>query len=612
MIKKLLVPAFIFLLASASARVAAQPPAGYYQTAAGKSGSSLKTAFFQIINQYVSADYDGFTALYWGNNYFKKTDWNGAGFFWDMYSDEQRATYNSSLMSREHCMPRSWWENAEGYGGANSDLHNLYPSDYTANSKKSNLPLGEAGVVSWTNGVSRVGQNVYPGYEGTIFEPADEYKGDFARTYFYMVTAHEDYADRWKNDGLASMLQPGTYPVFQDWAIGMLLKWARQDPVSQKETDRNDAVFAIQQNRNPFIDFPDLYEYIWGNRMTEAFAVPAPPASPALITPQNGLMVDFGTVKTSETKTKTIPVRSVLLTQNLLLSLEQNQSGFFSINKTAVNAAESNQAGGVLAAVSYTPLSAGTHTAVLKITDTADGISSSVNLSAVGVTSLMVDPVTPADDDDVLFFYQGPWMKASLPANFTTNISTAPYSNGDLKFSKSKDYLTFTFTESPGFMRFAIYPRNAWGANANHLYVYEGTSESTIGSIPVADFDNAFITVGDSYNNTPPIPLRENTRAVKIEYQKVAQNVGITNLFVTRRATTAINESDDTTRPQVATTPDGVRLSHLPLGVVISVHSLSGQTILKTKAESSELEISVSQRGVYLVRIGEWCAKVIR
>ncbi len=92
-----------------------------------------------------------------------------------------------------------------------------------------------------------------------VFEPADEYKGDFARTYFYVVTAYQNLS--WK---YTYMVADGDYPSLQPWAIEMLLKWHRDDPVSEKELKRNEVVYSIQTNRNPFIDYPELAEYIWG------------------------------------------------------------------------------------------------------------------------------------------------------------------------------------------------------------------------------------------------------------------------------------------------------------------------------------------------------------
>lgn len=252
---------------------------GYYDKLEGLSKASLKTATHDLIRDHEYLNFDEkTTARYWWDNYFIKTDWHPDGYYWDMYSNEQHSTYTASnVQNREHCMPRSWWGKRDKYSSydANGDLHNLFPSDYAANAAKSNLPLGEVGISQFENGSSKVGRNTYPkGYQGQVFEPADEYKGDFARIYFYMVTCYEDYAYNWRNDATKSMLQKGTYPSFQPWAIEMLLKWHRNDPVSEKERDRNKQVYRIQNNRNPFVDNPELAEYIWGNMSDKPFHLP--------------------------------------------------------------------------------------------------------------------------------------------------------------------------------------------------------------------------------------------------------------------------------------------------------------------------------------------------
>lgn len=251
-------------------------PVDYYGKADGCKGPALKTALHELIREHSCPSFDQNTsARFWWENYFTKTDWHPDGYFWDMYSKEKHDRYiDGSVQSREHCMPRSWWGKKDKYSSydANGDLHNIFPSDYKANSAKSNLPLGETGVTRFNNKACKVGHNTYSnGYKGQVFEPADEYKGDFARVYFYMVTCYEDYAYTWRADALKSMIQAGAYPGMQSWAIEMLLKWHRNDPVSEKEKVRNTEVFRIQGNRNPFIDHPELVEYIWGNRVKENF-----------------------------------------------------------------------------------------------------------------------------------------------------------------------------------------------------------------------------------------------------------------------------------------------------------------------------------------------------
>lgn len=256
----------------------AEIPVGYYKNAEGKSGAALKTALYNIIQSHTQLDY------YSSSTYFRTTDWRPAttsypqGYFWDMYSNNIRTSWSGGLLNREHSLPKSWFgisSGSENTNPAGTDLHNLYPSDAEANSAKSNYPLGEVtGTPIYSNGVVKVGTNGASfsengntlKYNNAVFEPANEYKGDFARDYMYMVTCYENFSSRWQSTGTSSMIIGGsTYPVFNRWAINLLLKWHRQDTVSTKEKDRNDAVYGLQGNRNPFIDHPELVEFIWGS-----------------------------------------------------------------------------------------------------------------------------------------------------------------------------------------------------------------------------------------------------------------------------------------------------------------------------------------------------------
>jgi endonuclease I len=244
-----------------------QVPDGYYNSIDGKQERELKTAVHQAVKAHTTLNY-GASAQSWGDNYFKQADWHPEGYYWDMYSPEKYVRYDSSVHQREHCMPNSWWGGESGSRAAYSDLHNLYPSEGSANNAKSNYPLGKTAGERFNNGVSKVGTNTYAGYSGIVFEPANEYKGDFARVYMYMVTCYEDLSNRWSG---TSMLQNNTYPTLNVYAVNLLLEWHRNDPVSEKEINRNNAVYRLQSNRNPFIDEPELAEHIWGNKKSEVF-----------------------------------------------------------------------------------------------------------------------------------------------------------------------------------------------------------------------------------------------------------------------------------------------------------------------------------------------------
>jgi len=267
MLRKLLfsISVFMFLCFSLWAQI----PENYYSKAIGKQSAELKTALFEIIKPHSFLEY------YSSATSFRSTDWHPDGYYWDMYSNNKWKDWNNgyTYLNREHCLPKNWFgvssDEVNAYPIA-TDLHNLYPSEVKANEAKSNNPLGIAGGnIYFSNGVVKVGKSAYQGYSGTVFEPANEYKGDFARTYMYMVTCYEDYASTWQSTGTSSMLQRNTYPVFNTYSINLLLEWHRADPVSSKETDRNNAVYRLQNNRNPFIDYPLLAELLWGNFVGE-------------------------------------------------------------------------------------------------------------------------------------------------------------------------------------------------------------------------------------------------------------------------------------------------------------------------------------------------------
>lgn len=265
-----------FLLTTIIVYSQAQPPQGYYDPASGKLGTALQQALHDIIDNHNAVSYNAL----WTS--FQTTDKKTNGKVWDMYSDipggtppyqytfgtDQCGNYGGEgdCYNREHSWPKSWFNDGTPMY---SDLFHIVPTDGYVNGKRSNYPFGEVGTASWTsqNG-SKLGTCITPGYSGIVFEPRDEYKGDFARNYFYMATRYYKEDAGWPGSDMVTGSQ------FKPWARAMLLIWAQQDPVSQKEIDRNNAVFAIQDNRNPFIDHPEYANAIWGSN-TGIFDEPA-------------------------------------------------------------------------------------------------------------------------------------------------------------------------------------------------------------------------------------------------------------------------------------------------------------------------------------------------
>ncbi len=273
-------------------------PVGYYNACDGKKDAALKTALSQTVKggeryRYGSNEYHTSTQIakkdtvVWGVLYrkgdticrpgdleaygtwqaFPVTDRRSDGSIWDMYSNTRRSFTNkrgesASNVEIEHCFPKSWWGAIEN--AAWCDLYHLNPSDKQANGNKSNFPPGEVQKGDkFNNGVFRMDNAKSSKYGWCCFEPADCYKGDFARAYFYIVTAYEDLV--WA-DVAKEYLDNDSYLEFKPWLTEVLLKWHRLDPVSQKELDRADQISSIQHNRNPYIDYPELVEYIWGEK----------------------------------------------------------------------------------------------------------------------------------------------------------------------------------------------------------------------------------------------------------------------------------------------------------------------------------------------------------
>ena len=272
----------LLLAAVAMCTFAAAPNGSgtYYQAANGKKGSALKTALCGIIYNRTEKSYDYLWTFF--NTYDVRSD----GKIWDMYSNTTNYVPGGSAQghnyqgegdsyNREHSFPKSW------FGGEvtpmYTDLHHMYPTDGFVNNKRSNYPFGTTNGEDYKSngGFCKLGACTYSGYSGTVFEPADEYKGDFARTYFYMVTCYEEKLADWYNgnaDGVRATIDGSTYPAFTTWQLNMLLAWAAADPVSQKEIDRNNAIYTVQNNRNPFIDYSGLEQYIWGTKTDVAFS----------------------------------------------------------------------------------------------------------------------------------------------------------------------------------------------------------------------------------------------------------------------------------------------------------------------------------------------------
>ena len=386
------------MMATACAVAIAGYPEGYYSRMDGKKKENLKQAAKECVQSHTRLEYYDLPN-YWAYSDVYPELVDGLKRWWEMYSyavyliqDWQtgKQRFSANKMQREHAVPKSWWKRGGDveYTPAYSDMWNLYPSDAAANQAKSNYPFGETRTTIFDNGVTKVGppKSGYGGGCGTVFEPADEYKGDFARAIFYMATVYSDL--NWVYD---YMFVSNSYPTLLPWAVNMLLQWSRMDKVSQKEIDRNDYVEQFQGNRNPFIDFPNLAEYIWGVRTGETFIIAdqentgtTPPITgdPEITAPVNGEALDFGEIANGYTVKRSLQISGNNMTSPLSLRVVGENKNFFVPEVTSIPASTMNQNGGYLLAINYTPTSKGTHEAKLTLYD--GGLDGSIAVTLRG------------------------------------------------------------------------------------------------------------------------------------------------------------------------------------------------------------------------------------
>ena len=463
--------------------VFAEIPAGYYDDAVGKSGEDLQKSLSTILNDATDVGYNGLWNLY------KTTDRRSDGKVWDMYSDVTNYTFGTDqcgsygvegdCYNREHSVPKSWFSEQSPMV---SDIWHVYPTDGKINGMRSNNPFGEvgSGASSSKNEFSKWGKCVTPGYSGTVFEPNDEYKGDFARTYFYFATRYKGVA----TSGQGALVFTSTYPYITGWQLDMLLRWHKKDPVSPKELDRNEAVYDSRQgNRNPFIDYPELVDLIFGDSRNIPF-MPDGGDAPYIEAPRNGSTVDMGiaSVNSSSPVTVQLSVRGRNIESAVSVEVGGNDSECFSVNRRELTADEVNN--GTTVELAYRSSVVGSHEAVLEIS--GGGLKSPiiVNLKGQAIDDFVALPAKDITKNS----FVAVWTPKSEATDYELNVWYDDYSLS----APEKDILDVTFSSKPDSWTYEGYT----AVESGKLRLGSGSDDGSAIS-PVVDLsaDDVSITV---------------------------------------------------------------------------------------------------------------------
>ena len=424
-------PAFVALFSILT--TFADIPSGYYSSLNGKSEASLKSAIHLLLYNHTKvSSYSDLPKYFQRTDVHKDiTDKRGNPMWWDMYAEIPLYTPSFSGLNREHAFPKSWW-GGDTSTPAYTDLNHLYPSEMKANTAKSNFPLGVCSSTSFDNGISKVGPPVtgQGGGAAKVFEPANEYKGDLARAYFYMVCCYQNLT--WK---YTYMVQQNTYPTLNSYAINLLLQWHRQDPPSQKEYDRNEEIYKIQNNRNPFIDYPDLAEYLWGNKKGQMFFennAGTPSGKPNLITPVQDMALAFGQVAIGNSATANLLFRGENLTRSMTVKLYSGDKQMFSLPTSSISTSLINTANGYNLSVTYNPTELGEHQSSILVYD--GGIEGSLTVKLLGeclpmptLSVLKALPATDITDDS----YVANWETSADEVVDYYIVTRTRYNNGN-------------------------------------------------------------------------------------------------------------------------------------------------------------------------------------
>ena len=409
----------------------------YYRKAEGLRGTQLKEALHDLIQPSYVLAYGGGVGKTWTGFWY--TDQMENMQVRDRYSNVVRYLNPDmsavSNMNIEHIWANSWWGHIKN--NAYCDLFNLYPADATANGRKSNNPIGIVdGTVSYTNGVTKVGKSSSYRADSliTAWEPADQWKGDFARTYFYMATCYSHMTSLWTTTEGLLTVDPNSPLLMRPWVYNLMLEWAEADPLDEIEQQRCDAIYEIQGNRNPFVDYPELCYYIWGNKSDEQFYCSEEHGAEIFV-PAASEEIDFGLHPLSRPFSAKVQVRGRGLNEGASLAVTDE---YFSIGKATLSANEIHE--GTDVSISVTPTEEGTYTTMLLLE--GSGYVQQTPLTVSFVDGIPAYPATDVVCAVSSRRFNANWMNYQPDATYTLNVYTKD-ANG-----QPKAFGTYTTTDT--------------------------------------------------------------------------------------------------------------------------------------------------------------------
>ena len=409
----------------------------YYRKAEGLRGTELKAALHDLIQPMLVLDYGGGAGKTWSG--FWQTDQMENMQVRDRYSNVVRY-FNPDMsavsnMNIEHIWANSWWGHVKN--NAYCDLFNLYPADATANGRKSNNPIGIVdGNVAYTNGVTKVGKSTSYRADSliTVWEPADQWKGDFARTYFYMATCYSHMTSLWTTTEGLLTVDPNSPLLMRPWVYNLMLEWAEADPLDEIEQERCDAIYEIQGNRNPFVDYPELCYYIWGDRTEEQFYCTEEHGAEIFV-PAASEEIDFGLHPLSRPFSAKVQVRGRGLSEGASLAVNDES---FALSHFVLSSDEINQ--GTDITVSVSPTEEGTYTAMFMLE--GSGYVQQTPLTVAFVDGIPAYPATDIVCAVNSRRFNANWMNYEPNVTYTLNVYTKDAEGDPITFG------TYTTTDT--------------------------------------------------------------------------------------------------------------------------------------------------------------------